>query len=321
MSGLKGQLVAGAESTYSTPVTPARAFELRSEGIEQNLLKIDAPGIRNRRVLGAARTKTYVQGHSGPIVMDVLSKGFGYWFDQMLGSTATSGAGAAKTHKSTIGTNGNVGKYGTVQVGRPTDAGTVVPFTYEGVKVNTWELNCGENADLQLTLGVLADDLKTNTSLVTPSYTAGSQLFSFAECGITLGGDTLYARSVKVAGDNKLESRWFLGNVGKEPIPSDWAAITGELDMDWTDLAWYNDVIVGTQEELIITFLSPDDIPSSSPLTKFTVKVTIPKVEFLEAKPKLGGPELIKLAAPWRALDDLTNAPITIDYITTDATP
>jgi hypothetical protein len=48
------------------------------------------------------------------------------------------------------------------------------------------------------------------------------------------------------------------------------------------------------------------------------VEVTIPKVRFDGGSPTVGGPDVLTVELPFKALNDGTNAPITIDYMTSD---
>src|ERR1043165_6040237 len=90
--GLQTVFGTSVESTYGTPVTPDRWYGLVSEGLERKQVVIQSQSIfagsRNVR-RGATRALTHRWGE-GPVVLEVATKGFGRWFDHMLGGTVAT---------------------------------------------------------------------------------------------------------------------------------------------------------------------------------------------------------------------------------------
>ena len=186
--------------------------------------------------------------------MDVTTTGMGLLFEQMLGASSSAVlTGAAYQQVHTMGTL--TGKSMTVQVGRPTTAGVVRPFTYNGCKVASWELACEVGGILTLTLTLDGWDETTATALVTPSYTATTRVFHFAEGTLVLGGTvattsgvaaltggtTVAAvKGITVTGEQSMATErfffgagWAEGRAGRERL----AGVTGSLDAEFTDLA------------------------------------------------------------------------------------
>lgn len=316
-SGLASRLVVLAESVYKTPVTVSRGFEFYTEGVKREPNQVDVGGLRNKLVIGSTRTETVVRGAAGPITMPITAKGMPFWWKQILGASAVSGAGAAKTHLATLDASGGLGVSFTAQIQRPEFDGTVISHTYAGGKVKTAEINHAMNQEARLTVDC---DFASEAfpSLVSPTYLADNGFFSHLRCAVTFGGTALFTKNVKIAIDKKLGAgEWGMGNSKLEPVPEEWLAITGELQTNY-DKDYYDKYLAGTQDALVFTWTAADDIPSSSPLEPFKLVATVPKAKFLNFDPNIGGPSRVNVTAPWACFDDYTNQPISISQITTD---
>lgn len=316
-SGIAGQIGGKAESTYGTPVTVDRFWEFVSEGIDIDIAKVEAPMIGAGRFLRNDRVKTFLRGAGGPVDFIVLNKGFGLLFEHAIGQNTITGAGANKTHTIIPDANALAGKSLTLQVGRPDVSGTVRPFTFEGGKVKEWELKCDLDGPLHFTPNFDFENVLTATALASASYPATEEMFIFSEGALTIGGATVYAKSVSVKGNNNLEvGRRNLGNVKREPVASNWFELTGTIDAEFEDLTAYAAWLAGTQAQLVLTFTSPTVIPTTA--APYSLTVTIPKVEYTGETPKVGGPDIVKMPLAFRGLYDGTNPIITLAMVTSD---
>lgn len=319
-AGISGQVGMKAESTYGTPVTVDRFYEFLSEGIDIDILSIDAPMIGGGRFLRNDRVKKVLRGARGPIEFVVLNKGFGLLFQHMLGQDTVTGASANKTHTCIPDALALQGKSMTVQVGRPDVNGTVQPFTFEGGKVLDWELKCALDEPLKLLTTWDFENVLTATALATASYTATEEMFIFSEGALTIGGTTMAVKSCSLKGNNALAAeRRFLTNTKKEPLANGVFELTGSLDMEFESLTRYAAWLAGTQAQLVLTFTLATVIPTTA--VPFSLTITIPKIEYTGETPKVGGPEVLMQGAPFRALYDGTSPIITAVYITSDTAP
>lgn len=316
-SGLAAQLMLKAESTYGTAVVVDRTYEFNSESISHDLVKLTSTGLGRGPVARTDRVKTFTRNHGGDIEFDFLNKNMGLLMELALGSNTVTGASANKTHTIVQSSTVQQGKFATLQIGRPDTAGTVRAFTYAGGKILTWEIMCDLDGIVKLRTNWNFASVLTATSLASASYVATQEPFIFNEGAITVAGSPVSAKSFSVKGDGKLATdRRFIGGAQKEPIAGDFTDFSGSLGLEFTGLTEWGAAIAGTQQALVATFTSPTVIPTTA--TYFSLTITMPAVEFLEAKPNVGGPGLVPLTLPFRVLDNGSDEPITVTIVTSD---
>ena len=127
MSGFLGQLGVKAESTYGTGVTVDCFYEFDSESLAVEVGRVESSAIRaGSRAMRSDRRVPYIMGASGSFQMPVLSKGFGFWLAQCLGTVGTAGPAETSvyTHTGTIGSM--TGDMFTAQVGVPQAGGGTI---------------------------------------------------------------------------------------------------------------------------------------------------------------------------------------------------
>lgn len=180
MAGLDSQIGMAIESVVGTAVTPTTFFPFVSESLKQEKGRLESDGIiAGRRVLTGNMWNGGNVTIGGDVNLELYQRGLGKLFKLMFGGAATTGAGPY-THTFTPASL--LGLSGTFQVGRGA-VGTVVPYTYTGCKVASWEIACktGEIATLGLTLVAMneigyrtvADGVTTNASAAFSSATLG----------------------------------------------------------------------------------------------------------------------------------------------------
>lgn len=323
----RAQFGAKKETTYGTPVTVDRFFEFESEKIQLKTGRVTGTGLRKGgRVARADRVAPYHLGAEGPVVFEVLSKGFGFWLEHMLGQVATAGPTDAKyTHTGTFAEL--LGKAFTAQSNRPfwpTDSDQAV--TWQGCKIASWKLSNTNDGILLLELEVDAQDEATGTALATASYPSGTvEMFTFLGGQVTIGGSAVDVTDISISCNNNLKTdRRYLRTSGlkKEPVESGQREIEVELTLDWDSLTQYNRVAAltaaATQAQVVATWTAPTLIGAASfP----TFVVTLPATQFdeIEAATESADPIMQKLKAVVKY--DGTNSPVTIAYGTADATP
>lgn len=292
--GQLSQLGLVDEVTYGTPVVVTRFYEFNSEDIRLDIEPIYSEGIRagrqNIHRIGAyARHR---KGAGGTVELEFMQKGFGILLKHMLGAVVTTGTNPY-THTGSVASL--IGDFFTLQVGRDDQA-----FTYEGCKVNEWELSCAVGEFLKLSLTIDAEDENTGVALATASYPTNIVPFSFLNGALTVGGTATHVTEFTFSGNNNLATeRYFIRASGLKKEPTDQGReYTGELTLEFEDLTAYNLFINGTESQLILTFTAGAD----------TFTVTAPTCLFTGETPTVEGPEIIPLTLPFTVLGDTLTA-------------
>ena len=260
-SGLAAQFGWKAESTYGTAVTVDRFLPFRSETIQDDYMVSEADDI----IAGAYTVKQEQQrqgnkAFTGTVNTYLFNRNVAELFLMALGANSTTGAGPY-THSVTPGDQ--TGDMMTLQIGRPDNGGTVRPFTYEGVKVQTLSLNVEQGEYATMSVDVIAEDVATGTALATASYPASLSRYHSNDFSVTVGGSSVCVRSFELSIENSLDdTRRCTGTqVIKEPLRNGHVAVSGSMEIEWTDLTMYARSSGLTYAELVATWSkSPDSI-------------------------------------------------------------
>jgi hypothetical protein len=325
-SGLAAQCGLAESSTFGTYQTPTRFLEFVEESLEYQIERVESPGLRaNNRVL---RTDRYAPGQKrveGSITLEPATKGFGLVLKHALGSASIStpsGATNARLHAHTLGDI--YGTSLTVQVGRPDSSGTVQPFSFLGCRADTLSFTSSVDEILQCELGLVGQDMTTAEALAAATYpTTGSQA-AYEQFYWTQGVISLAGSAVAVVTDFEMEinnnlksDRYFLGGATmSEPILAGMTEITGTITVEFLNLTAYNRFVNNTQVAINARWTAATAIEST---TFPYVEIDIPKARFDgPADPAVGGPDVLTQELPFKVLNDGTNAPVTINYMTSD---
>lgn len=248
-TGIDAQFGFAKETTWGTPVTVTSFLPMVSESLSRSEDFAESAGmVAGSRFLRTNQWNSGLIEVGGDVQLELYDSGQSILWDAMLG-TNTAGTYTPATL---------AGKGLTVQIGRPGLAGTVHPFTYDGCKVNSWELafSAGEIVTLGLTL--IAESEITSTALATASYTSPlAKPYKAVNATVTLAGTSLNVRSFRFSGDNRLERRYYAGSQAtSEPVESDLRQYTGTLEVDFNDLTEYNAWVAQTEASLVATMTS-----------------------------------------------------------------
>lgn len=315
------QLHIGKEVTPGTAVTPTRSFEAKTDGHKRRQAQLRSRGMRaGMHTTRSDRARQINMGAEGPLELDVLTKGFGLLFEQMLGTTATLGAAISgatlQTHQSS--SDGPVGKAMTVQVGKPPVSGAVLPFTYSGGKVKSWELSqkVGEYLSLKLDMDYVNED--TATSLLgVPVYPAGSDPFDWTQIAATINGTAVDVTELSIKGDNALDTdrRYMRSSALKrEQLRKGEPKYSGMVKADFADLTQYNRFIAGTIVPIVFTWTGASIGAGQS----FQIIVTLSACQFTGDTPEVSLDALPTQPLPFDVLWDGTNPAVKITYNSTD---
>lgn len=337
-SGLDAQLVIGEESAYGTPVTPDVALEFNSEDVHREPTWLESQGLRaGGKYKRVNRTTISRETVTGSATVEFATKGMGLLVKHMLGSDGTaavvSGGTAAFEQYHTPGDY--KGKSLTVQIGKPDPGtGTVVPFTWAGCKIVSWEFTVpdGEIPTLQVTYDGRSET--TATGLVNASYVADASVFSFRQATLTIGGavsttngvatltgGTAVANvvtEVSLAGETPMAvERFGIGNAGlkNEPLENDIPTFTGSLSAEFSADDYQRFV---DNETVALELKFEGEIIEDT--TPDTLAFLIPAVKIKTAAPAVGGPDIVQMSMDIEGYDDEENAPIQVHIISTDTT-
>lgn len=264
-TGLDAQIGYKDETTWGTAVTVTRFCPLVSETLkaEQDMVE-SAATFAGFQTIASAQWALGNKKVSGDLMHELYDQDMGLLMRAAFGTVNSVSAGGTGTH--TFFPASPVVSL-TAQIGRPTIYGSVIPFTYEGLKVATFELGCKAGEIATWKMGVLGEDERVTgpqggTALASASYTANMKPWVFNNLSLSVMGSSTPVKGFTFAGDNKLAERRFLGStVISEPLREDYAAYTGQLDAEWGNPSGrgtlnYHAFVGGTEGTLIATLAS-----------------------------------------------------------------
>jgi Phage tail tube protein len=336
MPGLRASLGVAQETVVGTIAVPSRTFEFASETLQLKKTIVQGQGLRAGVKFDRASRRAYTtRDINGGFTMDFPTKGAGILLKNMLGSTATAvqqGATAAYTQNHQPGTLNGLSM--TVQKGVMEEStGTIVPFTYNGVKVIDWTIDCKVGGIVTLQNNLDAWNEVTTTALAATAYIAQAGVFNFTQSALSIGGSPTTSGGVvsvsggtpvasvtaaSVKGTNKIsQSRYFLGSAGikAEQIENGYPTLSGQLDAEFvTQAAMYTAFSTDAPLTLELQFVGP--LIASS--YHYALDIIIPRLYLDGESPKVSGPDVVKQTCGFTALDDQINPVVQIGYTTTD---
>lgn len=326
---VEAQAATKNESTYGTPVTVDKFFEFNEESIDVEMGRLDATGMRTgAKGKRSDRRVVYTKGASGPLKFYVLSKGFGWWLQHLVGGTVTTSGptDSAYTHTGAVNVAPRLtGKSFTAQINRKDNTLTDRVWTFEGGKVTKWGLACDAEGLLECTVECDFEDFKTNTALASATYPTAMEPFSFVGGSVTYNGVTLDILKFGVdCTDQGLDTERRLVRANalkKEPVEKQLPEFKWTAEIEQGDLTQWgffaSATAAGSGAQIVATFAAPTLIGVAA---YPTLTVTLPFAGCDEYKVgnKAG---LNHATVGGDVLWDGTNAPVTLAYKTLDATP
>jgi hypothetical protein len=323
-SGIFGQVTTGVETVYGTSVARDRGIEITGEQMDYNPTRKSAMGIHAGGMVAlASQQQTVAVSGAGSVTCYVPTKQFGRLLLHTLGSVATTTLSGTPTngfqHVFTLAEL--QGKSLTIQKGMPRRDNTVVPYTFTGAKMTSMQLSLQAQDFLTTTMNWDFQDMQTAPALDTPTYPSGRAAFSYVNATILIDGSAYSGiTGWDLTIDNKPKvDDYFIGGGGKknEPVRNDWLGLTGNLSGAFFDSTLLNKFITNSSAALILTITAGqiNTVP-----TVETFKVELPAIRFTGNMPNLQGAAAPTLSMPYEVLDDGTNPPVKITYISTDAT-
>lgn len=316
-------------SGWAIPGTPARFFEYNTETMKRVNGRSKSTAVRaGTRVERSDRFVPYVTSSKGTISLEVLSKGFGFWLEHLLGAVATTGpTDSAYTHTATIADL--VGKGFTLQINRPLAAAgfTDQPFTWTGCKVAKWTLECDTQGLCVFTADIICQGELVNVVLATASYPAASELLSWVGGKVQINAVQVDVTKWKLSCDNMLDdSRLFLreNSLIKEPVEKDLRAITVEFTCDWDDLTHYQRFVATTASGALAAVIVEAKSPTmlgATPASLPALRATMTAVDLGDLSTGVAGQQEMSQAITGIVKFDGTNSALQLQYVTADSTP
>jgi hypothetical protein len=316
----------GLESVYGTAVTPDHFYECDSEGMQVDQQYIDSQGLRSDTMFTPiGRMRQTTRGAAGDMPCDAPTKGLGAVLNLLHSATVTptvvTGAAYKQTHP--VG-NSLPSRSATIQADKKLPDGTSEPFTYPGGILTgaTWAMDNG--GSLKATFSFDAKDETTpaigsGASLASASYPSGTGLWASTDTSaVTFNG-------TQIAVPTALNLAWAqpyntglyaLGSATKsKPYPNGRPSVTGSVSMLW-EVAWYNAFRNNTTVAIVFDFQTPTIIAGSS---HEQIKFTVAAAQLRGTSPVVAGEDVISVDVPFTAGFDGTNAPLKIEYVSTDS--
>lgn len=313
-STLSSQIGLGAEVTPGTGVTVTRFFELVSEDLDSQREQIVSTAIRAGALLGrGADMLPGAYDPSGSITVDLTTKDMAWLLTRCIGSVTTTGSNPY-TH--TIVPSADRGAV-TIQKGVTSESdGTVIPFTFMGMKCTGWELGVSgsDTEPIQFQPSFTGMSSTTATALATASYTSSVDLFAKLHASLTIGGSAVNIRDLTYSVDLGVPQRDpYIGATSRpEPVQSDRTKVSLSGTGDFVSTAAYARMVAGTDVQVVLAI-------SRDASNSITFTSTMRQVE--GAMPQIGGVEIA--AQPFALVDSGTTdaGGLTCVVVSTEATP
>jgi hypothetical protein len=311
-SGVGSQFGMKKETTWGTAVTVDKFIEFESATFAGEATYIDALGLRAGRTFGpSSRTKKTTRTAGGELSIIFPQKLGGFFLDLMVAPTITPIIATGSAYNSTFLIGASVPtKSATLQVNKPTTAGSDTAFTYPGsVLVSaTFGMEVSGLLTAQFTW-VCKDETTPGTTpvgaaLATASYVAGNDVWPHQEMLLTYNAVSVPATSVTWTWEQPYASqRFFLDGSATiaKPIPNGIATVTGTIAGEYVDQVLFAAQRAGTFAQLVCTATGTVAI-SGSEYPTFTN--TFSAVQLRGSSPQVDGPDLLTQSIPFVAKDD-----------------
>lgn len=324
-SGLGSSFGFSPETTYGTYVAPAKWVEGSAKLTKKKNIYQGGGLAAGRYVQPGARRYVTWKAAGGTFQSAVYSKNMGQLLNALMGGTVTPVQQAATAaYLQTHPLADPFGKMLTMQSGVPDLTGTVRPYTFLGCQVISAEFSCEVGTGLNCSLQVESRDVTEGQTLAAPSYPTCNE-FHFAEAALklgTFGSEALVdaVRKVTLKIERKRHDGGpYMGNGGlrSQGVINDWASISGTIEADYLDKTVFADRFAADGSTAMVwEFVGP--LIASTYFE--TIRFKVPMIFFDGDTPTADSPDVVKTSFPFTAQFDGTNAPVTIEYMSTDIT-
>lgn len=324
MSGIAQQFGMKVESTYGTPVTVDRFYELSDETLEMTYGRTESAGRRSgQRTQRTDRFLPYKNVVGGSTVLDVPTKGFGVLLNAITGGTASVASVVDSNYIQTHTLGTTIAKFYTLQKNIPDTGATNRVFTYHGCKVAGAEFALDVDGILTCTVDWIGEDEDVSTGLATVSYSSDFRVFSFVNATMTVAGTTTPLTDWRLRITNPLQTRRMIQGsaLTLQPLENDLRDVELSFTPEFTSLTDYNRVASATAAGALasVVMTCNGDVAHGGTSLPYII-FTTPNVRFDSA----AGPHQSQNQVPvvpfvGKALYDGSSEPLTVTYRSTDS--
>lgn len=320
----RAQIGLSKETTYGTRVVPAKFFEFDTESFQADVRAHVSQQLGSgATVARGSRRKLVTRSAGGGLSMEVPNKGYGSVLDLMHDNAVTpvqQGATPAYLQTHNIGLTAPT-KSATIQTNRPDSTNTDRPFDYLGCMLTEVEWSIAADGALMASHTFDVQEEQTNQTLAVRSLPTGLESFVFTEGSLSIaGGAVADVTDASLSCSFARQTDFYpLGTTGlkAKPVQNAISEFTGALSARFTDLTHYNRYKNNTQVALVLSFVSPTLAGTGFP---FRFTITCAQVAFTGETPTVQGPDVLAINLPYQVLYNGTNAPVVVEYMSTDVT-
>jgi hypothetical protein len=330
-SGLGSQIGFAPETTYGTSAAPTTWLEARSAGLELQVEHMMSEALRTG--LKVQRTDRQVvnrKGVNGEIELDITTNNMARWFrhamnDDRAFSTTKTGS-TAYTYTYELGDPASCPSM-TIQTGVADVGGTVRRMDATGCFITEFSLSNSVDEILQGSFTVDGRDYTPSASAVTSaSYATGTEPLTFAGGSVSLAGSVTPVRSFEVSVSHGIDVERYQINsttLKSRPIRNALTEVTGTVELEFGASSvgtWGTDTLVdryrsGTAIAVAATWTGNTAITGT---TYPSLAVNLDSCIITSCTPTIAGPEIIILSLEYMALDNGTDAPIDLVYVSSE---
>lgn len=329
-SGLGSQVGFAPETTYGTSQTPTTWLEVRSSSLELNVEHIMSEALRSGLVV--QRSDRFVnnkKGVSGSIELDVTSNNLARWLrhnmnDDRAFSTTKTGS-SPYTYTYNLGDPASCPSM-TLQVGVPDIGGTVRRMDATGCFVSEMSLSNGVGELLKMSTTIDGQNYAPSSSAVTAaSYASSTEVLSFVGGSVSVAGTVTPIQSYELSVKHGIDLERYQINsttLKSRPIRNALTEVTGKVEMEFGQAT-------GTwgSSDLVTKYAAGTTIAVSGAWTGATaisgttypaLSAITPVCMITKCTPTIDGPNLIKLSLEFMALDDGSQQPVQLVYVSSE---
>lgn len=217
------------------------------------------------------------------------------------------------------------GRSCTAQQGLPRRGGIVTPVSGFGGKILSAEFSCSRDNPLMLTVEFDFKDSTRSQALASVTYVAQGTPFHFGQLGIkmgTVGAEVavpgVKSTSLKIEFPSDVEAYYAnAAGLKDEQIQNGLVSISGSMETDYiNDTDFYDRFVADSSVSLVQEWIGSVIAGAYSQTLRFKT----PQIFIDDEPPEVEGGGIAAGAWSWSGRYDLTNAPITCEYISTDTT-
>lgn len=330
-SGLGSQIGFAPETTYGTAVTPTTWLEAKSVGLELQVEHMMSEALRTGlKVQRSDRQVVNRKGVSGEIELDITSNNLARWFrhamnDDRAFSTTKTGSNAY-TYTYELGDPASCPSM-TIQTGVADVGGTVRRMDATGCFISEFSLSNSVDEILQGSFTIDGRDYTPSASAVTSaSYATGTEPLAFSGGSVSLAGSATPVRSFEVSVSHGIDLERYQINsttLKSRPIRNAMTEITGTVELEFGASSvgtWGTDTLVdryrsGTTIAVAASWTGSTAITGT---TMPSLAVNLDSCLITSCTPTIAGPEIIILSVEFMALDNGTDAPIELVYVSSE---